>query len=278
MANLIDGRSLATAIRQTLPLRIAKLPRQPGLGVILVGNDPASELYVRLKQRAAEQIGVLFQLERYPATVSAATILAKLDEWNANPQIDALLIQLPLPKGLNENAIIERLDPNKDADGFHPVNTARYISGERTHPPGLIEGIIRLIENTGVQPKSQTAIIVARTSVFTHCLEHALRSIGAKAQTVAPDGKHHNATLNADILVVAAGRPQLIRGEDVKPGAIVVDVGINALPGSKIVGDVDANSVQPVAGWLTPVPGGVGPMTIAMLLENVVRLAERNQQ
>lgn len=277
MARRIDGRSLAAAIRRTLPPRIAKLPRQPGLAVILVGNDPASELYVRLKQRAAGLIGVLFQLERYPATVSTATILKKIDEWNANPQVDALLIQLPLPTRLNENVIIERLDPNKDVDGFHPVNTARYLNGERTYPPGLVEGIRQLIQSTGRRLAGLSATIVARPSVFTQCLEHALGTIKVKTEIVPADGKHHNATLNADILVVAAGRPGLIKGEDVKPDAIVIDVGINTLPNGKIVGDVDVKSVQPVASWLTPVPGGVGPMTIAMLLENVVRLAERNE-
>lgn len=278
MANLIDGRSLARAIRNTLPARVKALPRTPGLGVVLVGNDKASELYVKLKRRAAEEAGIAFAFARFTDGSDMGTILAKIDEWNADPQIDAIIVQLPLPRRLDERVIVDRTDPEKDVDGFHSVNTARYLSGERSDPPGLVEGILRLIGSTGLALKGLRAAIVARQSVFTKCLAHALSREGAAAVTAAPDGSHHNATIQSDVIVVAAGRPGLITGNDCKPGCAVVDVGINTLPNGKIVGDIDASSVQPVARWLTPVPGGVGPMTIAMLLENTVRLAEKNQR
>ncbi|MBI4426216.1 MAG: bifunctional 5,10-methylenetetrahydrofolate dehydrogenase/5,10-methenyltetrahydrofolate cyclohydrolase [Candidatus Kerfeldbacteria bacterium] len=277
MAQLIDGRSLAAAIRRALPLRIAKLPRRPGLSVMLVGHDPASELYVKLKGKAAQTAGIRFTLERFSQSVNQHELLGRLQAWNTDPEVDAMLIQLPLPRHLREQPIIEQLVPEKDVDGFHPINTARFLSGQRSDPPGLVEGILRLIAATGVPLGALTATIVARSSVFTDCLEHALRLHGAFPRTVPPNDTHRTATLEADVVVIAAGRPKLLVGDDLKPGAIVIDVGINALPDGSIVGDVDRQSVERVASWLTPVPGGVGPMTIAMLLENVVRIAERNE-
>ncbi len=277
MAKFIDGRSIASSVRQKLPARIARLPRKPGLGVVLAGNDPASELYIKLKKRAAGTAGILFALERFDADAGTGTIMECIAAWNVDPRIDAILVQLPLPSGVDEQAVIQRIDPEKDVDGFHPVNTGRYLSDERSDPPALIEGIMRLIASTGVGLQGLRATIVARESVFTRCLGHALSSAGAVPVTTPPDGTHHNATVGADVVITAAGRPALITGGDCKPGGIVIDVGINALPSGTVVGDVETKTVTPIAGWLTPVPGGVGPMTIAMLLENVVRLAERNQ-
>lgn len=277
MSQLIDGRSLALAIRNTLPARIKALPRAPGIGVILVGNDRASELYVKLKRRAAEQAGILFLLQRFAASSAKDAIFKCIDDWNADPRIDAMIVQLPLPKHLDERIIVERIDPEKDVDGFHPVNTSRYLNGERINPPGLIEGILRLLEATNIDIDGKQSVIIARESVFSKCLEHAFAVNGVRSHTVPPDGTHHNATVEADIVVVAAGRPKLMVGEDVKSGVIVIDVGINTLPNGTVVGDVDAETVTAKAAWLSPVPGGVGPMTIAMLLENVARLAEKNQ-
>lgn len=277
MAELIDGRSIADAIIRKLPPRIAKLGRKPGLGVVLVGHDHASELYVRLKARAAQACGIVFTLARLDAGDSEHAILKQLSEWNADPQIDAMLVQLPLPKPLREDPIVTAVDPEKDVDGFHPVNTGRYINGERTNPPGLIEGIVRLIKSTGQPLAGGRAAVVARPSVFTRCLGHALANEKIAFNITPPDGTHRATTLEADLVVVAAGRTGLITGDDLKPGCTIIDVGINEAPGGRIIGDVDRASAAPVATWISPVPGGVGPMTIAMLLENTVRLAERNQ-
>lgn len=277
MANLIDGRALALSIRSALPARIHRLPRIPGLGVILVGNDRASELYVKLKKRAADEAGILFDLRSYPATTDTDAVQKCIHELNEDPRIDAILVQLPLPAQLNEQTVIGYIDPEKDVDGFHPVNTARFLNGERPDPPSLVEGILCLIDSTGVEIRGMTCTAVARMSVFTECLLHALKVRGAEAIEVPADGTHHNATVTSDIVVVAAGRPGLITGDDCKPGSIVIDVGINSLPNGRVVGDVERSSAEKIVRWLTPVPGGVGPMTIAMLLENVVRLAERNQ-
>ncbi|MBI4093165.1 MAG: bifunctional 5,10-methylenetetrahydrofolate dehydrogenase/5,10-methenyltetrahydrofolate cyclohydrolase [Candidatus Kerfeldbacteria bacterium] len=277
MVKLIDGRALAAAIQRTLPARTAKLPRQPGLSVMLVGHDPASELYVKLKGKAAQAAGIRFNLERFSRHANQQQLLNRLGAWNTDPETDAILIQLPLPRPLREQPIIEQMAPEKDADGFHPINTARFLSGQRSEPPGLVEGVLRLIAATGVSLGALKATIIARSSIFTDCLEHVFRTHGAFPRTVPPNGTHRATTLEADVVVIAAGRPKLLVGDDLKPGAIVIDVGINTLPNGSIVGDVDRQSVERVAGWLTPVPGGVGPMTIAMLLENVVRLTERNQ-
>lgn len=277
MAQFIEGRSLAQNVLDKLPARIQKLPRKPGLAVLLVGSDPASQLYVKFKQQAAERIGVRFTFQRMPERASFSTVLGQVDAWNADPEIDGILVQLPLPKTLKEQTIVERVDPEKDVDGFHPVNTGRYLGGERTNPPGLVEGILRLIATTGVNVNGMPATIVARESVFSQCLEHALAMLGVLARTVPTDGSHHNATIDSDVVVVAAGKPRIITGDDLKPGSIVIDVGINPLPDGSVVGDVDTATASKIVAWISPVPGGVGPMTVAMLLENVVRLAERNQ-
>lgn len=277
-AKLIDGRSLAREIRNSLPARISKLPRVPGLGVVLVGNDPASELYVKLKQRAAQEAGIGFTLTRLPADTDQETVLKAVGVFNASAEIDAVLVQLPLPPGLHEDAVIANIDPEKDADGFHSVNTARFLCDERTEPPALIEGIMRLAIAARLDFNGLTAAIIAKPGVFNDCLTHELERRGVSVATAPSDGHHHNTTVTADIVIVAAGRPKLITGDDLKPGAILIDVGINTLPNGKVTGDVDTASAKNIAGWITPVPGGVGPMTIAMLLENVVRLAERNEQ
>lgn len=276
-AQLIDGRSLAWKIRNSLPTRISKLPRTPGLGVLLVGNDPASELYVKLKQRAAGEAGISFTLTRLSADTDQETVLKAVDAFNTSAEIDAVLVQLPLPRHLHEDMVITRIYPDKDVDGFHPVNTARFLNGERTEPPALIEGIMRLAIAARADLNGLTAAIVAKPGVFNDCLAHGLERRGVTVATTLSDGHHHNTTVTADIVIVAAGRPKLIHGDDLKPGATVIDVGINSLPDGRVTGDVDTASAKNIAGWITPVPGGVGPMTIAMLLENVVHLAERNE-
>ena len=246
--------------------------------MVLVGNDPASKLYIKLKQRAAQEAGINFSLTRLPPSATQGEVLKSIDVFNTSPEIDAVLVQLPLPPKLNENAVVAHIDPDKDVDGFHPVNTARFLNHERTDPPVLIEGIMRLIAATRANFNSLSATIVAKDSIFRTCLAHELESQGVAVTCVQPDDSHHNATITSDIVIVAAGRPKLIHGDDLKPGAIVIDIGINTTPRGNVVGDVDTISANMNAGWITPVPGGVGPMTIAMLLENVVRLAERNER
>lgn len=277
MGNPIDGRRLAEKIRADLSPRIARLPRRPGLGVLLAGHDPSSILYVRLKQRAAESLGMKFSLERMAPTATTEELLERLSRWNENPELDGLIVQLPLPRQIDGRSVMTHLAAAKDADGFHPVNSARYLAGSRPTPPVLVDVILRILDSMALPAGLQSAAIVARPSVFTDCLTAALTRRQLRVCQTDPDGRHRGATELADLVVVAAGQPNLIVAEDLKRDAIVIDIGINTRPDGTITGDLSPQAQQ-AAGWYTPVPGGVGPMTIAVLLEHVVRLSEQNQQ
>jgi methylenetetrahydrofolate dehydrogenase (NADP+)/methenyltetrahydrofolate cyclohydrolase len=260
-AILLDGKTEATRIRAELKEEITASGLKPGLAVILVGSDPASLLYVNLKEKAANEIGIKVFRSDLSITVTETELLAKIRDLNADAAVNGILVQLPLPEQFNPNEAIGAIDPAKDVDGFHPKNMTGLLS------PG-ISGPLELIKKTGIELTGKHAVVVGNSDVFTQSFCDALRAAGAHAEPTYPE----NAELikNADLLVVAVGRPGFIKADMVKTGAIVIDIGTNKVDG-KTVGDVSPE-VSEVASFLTPVPGGVGPMTVAMLLKNVVEL------
>jgi methylenetetrahydrofolate dehydrogenase (NADP+)/methenyltetrahydrofolate cyclohydrolase len=270
----IDGKAVAERIERETKTEIESLGLNPGLGVILVGDDPASHLYVRLKRKACERVGIRFELSEMPAGTPTETVMETVEELNGRDDINAILVQLPLPDGCDTDAVIRTIDPMKDVDGFHPENIRRLSDGETDEYPGLTEGIIDLIDETGVSITGKTAVIAANSPTFALPLEMRLRQAGAAAEFVRGDSEDLLSRLRqADMVITALGRPGIVTGDDIKEGAVLIDVGTTKV-GSKTVGDIDAESVQGKAAWITPVPGGVGPVTVAMLLKNVIRLSK----
>ena len=277
-ATLIDGKATAAEIRKSLAERVAARTstgvRAPGLGVILVGDDPASHVYVRNKRKACEETGIRSLSFDPPADISQADLEAKVNEWNDDPGIDGILVQLPLPKHLDSQRILDMIDPKKDVDGFHPVNQGRLMTGLPGHVACTPRGVMELLDRAGVDYKGKEAVVVGRSNIVGKPVSFLLL---ARHCTVT---MCHSRTVDlpgvcrrADILVAAVGRPEMIRGDWVKPGAVVIDVGMNRIERDgkgKLVGDVAFDEAKEVASAITPVPGGVGPMTIAMLLENTV--------
>jgi methylenetetrahydrofolate dehydrogenase (NADP+) / methenyltetrahydrofolate cyclohydrolase len=263
-AILLDGKTLAASIRQEVKNEIAAAGLKPGLAVILIGDDPASHLYVALKEKAATEVGIAVNRFDYPAETGERTVIAKIRELNNDPKINAILIQLPLPAAMNPNAVIAEIDPAKDVDGFHPKNTTGILS------PG-IAGPLELLKKTGVELKNRHAVVVGNSAVFTQSFCDPLRVMQVRAEPTYPENT--GLMREADILVVAVGRPGFVKPDMVKPGAIVIDIGTNKVEG-KTVGDV-APEVAEKASFMTPVPGGVGPMTVAMLLKNTVELCKQ---
>jgi len=271
----IDGRRVAARIEDETRREIASLGFTPGLGVMLVGDDPASRLYVRLKRAACERAGIRFELEDFPADAREDELIDAIRGLNARDDIHAILVQLPLPDGFDTDRVIRAMDPEKDVDGFHPDNIRRLDESDGDSFPGLTEGIIDLIRETGTDFTGKRAVITANSPTFALPLEIRLRQLGALPEFAPGDSLDLASRFReADILITALGRPGLVTGDDIKPGVILIDVGTTRV-GKTVVGDVDAESVRGVAGWLTPVPGGVGPVTVAMLLKNVVRLAKK---
>ncbi|HYG59427.1 MAG TPA: bifunctional methylenetetrahydrofolate dehydrogenase/methenyltetrahydrofolate cyclohydrolase FolD [Symbiobacteriaceae bacterium] len=278
-AQIIDGKAIAQQVKDEVAAEVAQLKEKglvPGLAVILVGEDPASQVYVSNKEKTAKELGMYSILHRLPATTSQQELEQLVDSLNADPAIHGILVQSPLPKGLNEDAIFRRVDPAKDVDGFHPVNVGRLWLGEDALVPCTPAGCMVMLEKMGVELKGKNAVVVGRSNIVGKPMAALLL---AKHATVTIC---HSRTANlkevcrqADVLVAAVGRLQMLNGEYVKPGAVVIDVGINPVPGTrKIRGDVDFDSAAEVAGMITPVPGGVGPMTIAMLMSNTVKAAK----
>jgi len=273
-ARILDGKSLAASIRASVKERIAGIGAQPGLAVILAGEDPASKIYVRNKTRACEEAGVRSVQIDYPSSVSQQELVARIRALNADPAVHAILVQLPLPKGIDEQAVLGEVSPAKDADGFHPANLGALLSGRPRFVPCTPAGILRLVDHAGVPLAGRRAVVIGRSTIVGKPLALLLLQRDAtvtlchsKTQDLETEARR------ADILVAAVGRPKLVTAAMVKPGACVVDVGINRLPDGSLAGDVDFQSARQVAGWITPVPGGVGPMTIAMLLENCLHAA-----
>ncbi len=279
MAQILDGKALARDIRAQLKLDIEalvpKLGRAPGLAVVLVGDDPASATYVGNKEKAAAEIGMAGKVLRMPADASQASIIAAVEGLNADPTIDGMIVQLPLPKGIDEAAVLGRIDPDKDADGLHPMNLGRLVAGIPGPRPCTPVGVMRLLELAGAKIEGARAVVVGRSEIvgkpmaFLLLERHATVTI-CHSRTVGLDEE----VRRADIVVAAVGKPALVKGSWIKEGAIVIDVGTNRVNG-KLVGDVEFAEAAKRARAITPVPGGVGPMTIAGLLANTVAAARR---
>lgn len=277
-AQIIDGREIAKQIRSSLAQQIqARLEQgkpRPGLAVVLVGDNPASQLYVKMKQQACQEVGIYSEEHRLPASISQSKLLQVIDQLNADPKINGILVQLPLPDGLDEEEVIVRIRPEKDVDGFHPINVGRLAIGAKAYVPCTPAGVIKMLDSINCDPAGKKAVVVGRSNIVGKPVAQLLLQRNATVTICHSRTKDlMDECRQADILVVAVGRPQMVKADWVKPGAVVIDVGINKA-GKKTVGDVDFDQVKDVAGWITPVPGGVGPMTIAMLLANTVSAAE----
>jgi len=287
-AQIIDGKQIAADMRAELKEEVARLKKQgivPGLGVILVGDDPASQSYVTAKERACEDIGIYSDDNRLPASISQKELMALVEKMNNDPKINGILVQLPLPRGLDESEVLLAIDPAKDVDGFHPVNVGKMMIGEKAFLPCTPHGVIQLLIRSGVTIEGAEVVIVGRSNLVGKPLANML--IQKKPNANATVTICHTRTKNlpshtkrADILVAAAGRPNTITADMVKDRAVVIDVGVNRIDdatkkrGYRLVGDVDFEAVREKASLITPVPGGVGPMTITMLLYNTVESAK----
>jgi methylenetetrahydrofolate dehydrogenase (NADP+)/methenyltetrahydrofolate cyclohydrolase len=288
VAHLIDGKALAASLRSDVADGVAAFRsaagRAPGLRVVLVGDNPASESYVRGKQRAAEEVGIDAETLRRPADLSQADLLALIAQLNADDTVDGILVQLPLPGGVDESAVIRAIDPAKDVDGFHPENVGRLALGEDTLEPCTPAGIVEMLRRAGVETRGAHAVVLGRSNIVGKPMASLLLRHGLDATVTVCHSRTRDLagiTRQADILIAAIGRAEFVTADMVKPGATVIDVGINRVEdltrerGYRLVGDVEFDAVAEVAGAITPVPGGVGPMTIAMLLANTLRAAER---
>ncbi len=280
-ARILDGRSIAEDLLDGLKLRVdarvaAGKPR-PGLAVVLVGSDPASSVYVRNKRRAAEKVGIRAIDHDLPESTSDAELLALIDKLNADPEVDGILVQLPLPGGRDGSALIHRIDPAKDVDGFHPENVGHLALREFGLRPCTPRGITTLLAWTDRPVRGASATIVGVSNHVGRPMALELLIAGCTVTSChkfTPPAVLQAAVSGADILVVAVGKPRLIPGEWVKPGAVVIDVGINRLDDGRLVGDIDFAEAAKRASWITPVPGGVGPMTVATLMQNTLEAAE----
>ena len=278
-AQILDGKSLAAAIRTALKRKVDALVQRgvrPGLAVILAGDDPASRVYVRNKTSACAEVGVRSQQIDYPATLTQEELIRRISQLNADPAVHAILVQLPLPKPIDAARVLETIAPAKDVDGFHEANLGALLAGRPGVVPCTPLACMRLIEHAGVAIAGRHAVVVGRSNIVGKPVAQLLLQRDATVTIChSKSGSLADFTREGDILVAAVGRAKLVTGAMVKPGACVIDVGINRLADGKLAGDVDFESVKQVAGWITPVPGGVGPMTIAMLLENCVNAASR---
>jgi methylenetetrahydrofolate dehydrogenase (NADP+)/methenyltetrahydrofolate cyclohydrolase len=292
-AAILDGKQLAANMRADIAKQVAELKAKqgitPGLGVILIGLDPASTSYVTAKEKACEEAGMHSEDVRVPAETTQAEALALVQKMNADPRIHGILVQLPLPKHIDEAAVINAIVPEKDVDGFTPINVGRMMIGETCFLPCTPNGIIQMLISAGIETSGKHAVVIGRSNIVGKPVAHLLmrKAKGGNATvTVCHTGTKDLAsfTRQADILVVAAGRPNTVTGDMIKPGAVVIDVGVNRIPdatkknGFRLVGDVDFDSAAQVASLITPVPGGVGPMTITMLLYNTLESATRTKK
>ena len=288
-AQVIDGNKIAAQIRGELEQEIrgliAKHGVTPGLAVVLVGENPASQQYVKNKNKAAHEIGVYSEQHNLAKDTPEAELLALVGKLNADPKIDGILVQLPLPKHIDEKKVLNLIDPNKDVDGFHPMNLGRMMVGDPGFLPCTPHGVVKMLAYSGFKPAGKHVVVVGRSNIVGKPVANMLlqKAENADATVTVCHSRTPDlpaVTRQADILIAAIGKPEFITADMVKPGAVVVDVGVNrvsdpaAKSGSRLVGDVDFAGVQPVAGKITPNPGGVGPMTIAMLMQNTVRAAE----
>jgi len=278
-AQIIDGKALADELRQSFKSRVEALTakgHKPGLVVILVGEDPASQVYVRNKVNGCLAIGMHSEKITYEPTVDQATVLAKIAELNADPNIHGILVQLPLPKHFDEEAVLEAIAVDKDVDGFHAENVGALAQGNPRFIPCTPYGVMKMFEKGNVDLSGKEAVVIGRSNIVGKPMALLLINAGATVTVCNSRTKDlAGHTRRADILVAAVGKPKFVTADMVKPGAVVIDVGINRLPDGKLCGDVDFAGCAEVAGQITPVPGGVGPMTITMLLANTIEAAER---
>ncbi len=278
-ARLIDGNALAQQIRSDVAARAAaltRLGRTPGLAVILVGDNPASQVYVQHKVKDCEGAGMRSVLEKYDATISEAELLARIQALNEDPTIHGILVQLPLPAHIDPQRVIETISPAKDVDGFHVQSAGALMVGQPGFKPCTPYGCMKMLESIGYDPKGKHAVVIGRSNIVGKPMAMMLLQASATVticHSATADLGHH--THQADIVVAAVGKRNVLTADMVKPGAVVIDVGMNRNDAGKLCGDVDFEGVRQVAGWITPVPGGVGPMTRAMLLVNTIEAAER---
>lgn len=287
MSQIIDGKQIAAAVRADIKTAVTawmdKGKRAPYLAVILVGDDPASASYVRGKAAACTEVGIHSDTLREPATISEAALLDLIQRLNQDPQVDGILVQLPLPKHINERRVIEAISPAKDVDGFHPESAGKLVIGQDTFPPATPAGILELLKRTGIETKGQHVVIIGRSNIVGKPMANLLIQHGIDATVTICHSRTKNLaelTRQADILIAALGKPHFVKADMVQDGAVVIDVGINRVEdatkktGYRLVGDVDYEDVAPKTAFITPVPGGVGPMTIAMLLQNTFLAAQ----
>ncbi|HGM7260778.1 TPA: bifunctional methylenetetrahydrofolate dehydrogenase/methenyltetrahydrofolate cyclohydrolase FolD [Serratia marcescens] len=278
-AKIIDGKTIAQQVRnevaEQVKQRLAAGKRAPGLAVVLVGENPASQIYVASKRRACDEVGFLSRSYDLPTATSEAELLALIDQLNADEEIDGILVQLPLPAGIDNVKVLERIHPDKDVDGFHPYNVGRLCQRAPKLRPCTPRGIVTLLERYNIDTYGLNAVVVGASNIVGRPMSMELLLAGCTTTVThrfTKNLRHH--VENADLLVVAVGKPGFIPGDWIKPGAIVVDVGINRLESGKVVGDVDFDAASERAAYITPVPGGVGPMTVATLIQNTLQACE----
>lgn len=278
-AQILDGKAIAAELKQNLKTatqqRLSENKRQPGLAVVLIGSDPASQVYVGSKRRSCEEIGFKSDSYDLPETASEQELLNLIDQLNADDSVDGILVQLPLPEHINEEAVIERIATDKDVDGFHPYNIGRLAQRNPQLRPCTPKGVMTLLAKTGLNLKGLDAVVVGASNIVGRPMALELMLAGCTTTVCHRFTKDLEAQVRrADLLVVAVGKPNFIPGDWVKQGAIVIDVGINRLESGKLTGDVEFDVAKQKASWITPVPGGVGPMTVATLMENTLWAAE----
>ncbi|WP_413734799.1 bifunctional methylenetetrahydrofolate dehydrogenase/methenyltetrahydrofolate cyclohydrolase FolD [Sodalis sp. RH21] len=279
VAKLIDGKTIAQQVRDEVALRVQQRlsngKRAPGLAVVLVGEDPASQIYVANKRKACEDVGFLSQSYHLPGTITEAELLELIDNLNADRRIDGILVQLPLPAGMDNINVLERIAPDKDVDGFHPYNVGRLCQRAPLLRPCTPRGIITLLERYQIETFGVNAVVVGASNIVGRPMSMELLLAGCTVTVTHRFTKDLQRHIEyADLLVVAVGKPGFIPGEWIKPGAVVLDVGINRLPSGKVVGDVNFEVASQRASYITPVPGGVGPMTVATLIQNTLQACE----
>jgi methylenetetrahydrofolate dehydrogenase (NADP+)/methenyltetrahydrofolate cyclohydrolase len=281
-AQLLDGNLLSKKLRAEIATRSAILTAKgvrPGLAVIVVGDDPASQVYVRNKVKACEDVGFHSVLERYSAELDEARLLARIATINADPSIHGILVQLPLPKHISADRVLEAIAAEKDVDGFHVANAGALMVGAPLFKPCTPYGCMKMLESIEYPLRGARAVVIGASNIVGKPMAMLLLQAGATVTICNSKTKDLSAhTKEADVLVVATGKPKMITGNMVRPGSVVIDVGINRLPDGKLCGDVDFDTAKYVAGWITPVPGGVGPMTITMLLMNTLEAVERSMK
>jgi methylenetetrahydrofolate dehydrogenase (NADP+)/methenyltetrahydrofolate cyclohydrolase len=268
---IIDGKEIAKKLRSSIAKQVTKLDRKPGLAVILVGDDPASAVYVRNKDNACKEVGFYSEKINKSADITQAELLAEVERLNKDDKIDGILVQLPLPSHLDANQVIEAINPNKDVDGFHSENVGKLMQNKPHLRPCTPKGVMTMLATIGVDLTSKNCVVVGASNIVGRPM--AMELLNARATVTICNSKTQglsNKIKQADVVVVAVGKPKMIKGDWIKDGAIVIDVGISRLDDGSLSGDVDFDAAQDKAAWITPVPGGVGPMTIATLLENTL--------